>query len=170
MSWGSDFWTYWTYSRNSMTSWVQWLQRHIQSEKLFRPSAITPTVIKWGGQSDIPFTHTTGVSKSMWVLPLLKLRSRYETDWIIDISCEGTSPSSCWKYLTTPVQLWWQLKSYGHTVLAGATFVPSPLHQSKGIPLRSVLPLSRRHINWLPRSFGVSFYLDKRIPSKMLKS
>ena len=106
MSWGSDFWTYWTYSRNSMTSWVQWLQRHIQSEKLTEPIVSPLKLGKWGGQSDIPFTHTTGVSKSMWVLPLLKLRSRYETDWMMVISCEGTSPSSCWKCLVTPVQLW----------------------------------------------------------------
>ena len=84
------------------------------------------------------------------------------------ISCEGDcdAPSSCWKCLNTPIQLWWQLKSYGHTILAGVTFVPLPLHQSRGFPLRSYFPLWRRHIEWLPRSFGVSFYLDKRIPSE----
>ena len=33
-------------------------------------------------------SHHSG-KKSKWVLPLLKLRSRYETDCMIDISCEG---------------------------------------------------------------------------------
>ena len=61
ITWGSDFWTYWTYSRNSMTSWVQWLQRHIQSEKLTEPIVSPLKLGKWGGQSDIPFTHTIGV-------------------------------------------------------------------------------------------------------------
>ncbi len=67
------------------------------------------------------------------------------------ISCEGDcdAPSSCWKCLNTPIQLWWQLKSYGHTILAGVTFVPLPLHQSRGFPLRSYFPLWRRHIEWL---------------------
>ena len=77
------------YTGNSMSSWVQWLLRHIQSEKLTEPIVLPLEFGKWGGQSDIPFTHTTQVLKSMWVLPLLKLRSRYETDWMMVISCEG---------------------------------------------------------------------------------
>ena len=106
MSWGSDFWTYWTYSGTAYLLESSDLIRHIQPEKLTEPIVSPLKLGKWGGQSDIPFTHIIRVTKSIWVLPLLKLRSRYETDWMMVISCEGTSPSSCWKCLVTPVQLW----------------------------------------------------------------
>ncbi len=65
------------------------------------------------------------------------------------------SPSSCWEYFPTHIQLWWSLKSYGHTVLAGVTFVSCPLHQSRGVPLRFIIPQTRTaslivQIVWCP--------------------
>ena len=69
--------------------WVQWLQRHMQSEK---PSEPIPSRLKfrrWGGVIRSPLhSHHSG-KKSMWVLSPPKLRSRYETDCMIFIPCEG---------------------------------------------------------------------------------
>ena len=71
---------------------------HFQSEKHFWVWTSLQLSGCWVGN---PISHSLtplGSSKSMWVLPLLKLRSRYETDWMMVISCEGNCdvPSSCW--------------------------------------------------------------------------
>ena len=62
---------------------------HFQSEKHFWVWTSLQLSGCWVGN---PISHSLtplGSSKSMWVLPLLKLRSRYETDWMMVISCEG---------------------------------------------------------------------------------
>ena len=79
---------------------------HFQSEKHFWVWTSLQLSGCWVGN---PISHSLtplGSSKSMWVLPLLKLRSRYETDWMMVISCEGDFSLVLLEMFSHPIQLW----------------------------------------------------------------
>ena len=124
-----------------MTSWVQWLQRHIQSEKLAEPIVSPLKLGKWGGQSDIPFTHTIGCLPN-------------PCEFFLYLNCgHDMKPIGWWSYRVRVKCSLVLLEIFSHPCPTLAPSYPHPYSQL-GTPIV------------LSGKLEMSFYLYNRIPSK----
>ena len=117
----------------------------------------------------IPFTHFTGfLSKSKWVLPLLKLRSRYETDCMMIISCEGYFSLVLLGMFRHPYPTLVVTKILRSHSPFGSDFRILPSAPIQRCSVAVYYPTDEDCIIDCPNRL-VSVYLDKRIPSNLQK-